>query len=305
MKQNAPLVTVITPTFDRAALLKVTAESILRQTYPFIEYLIVDDGSTEDIGAIFRALSPRHGHVVRLISQARGGEAAAINKAWQMASGEFVAIVSSDDPQPDHWLEVCIAYLEEHPNAVAGYPDWTMIGEAGEPLHTISLPPFDRLAMIETLQCFPGPGTLIRRQFVKDALLRRPGLPHCSDFDCWLRLCLYGDFVHIPTVAANWRSHAGGFSASNGSAWYEDMRTILRDFFARPDLPNEVRALRRIAKANLRYEAARKLWRSNLLRASWLLATAICLTPTGSRFTRYWPARWRLKSRLSSRARNS
>jgi glycosyltransferase involved in cell wall biosynthesis len=281
---DLPLVSVITPTHNRADLLRHTAISILDQSYPLIEYIVVDDGSTDHTQAIIRSLPPRPGRSIRYARQDCAGEAEAVNLGWRLATGDLVAVVSSDDPQPPNWLSVCVPLMQAHPAAIVGYPNWRIIGAEGEELARVEMPEFNRETLIGDLVCLAGPGTLIRRSRVPWDALRREIFDMCSDFDCWLRLALLGDFVHIPYCVANWREHAAGKSgqARSGLLWYREMKQVLGEFFAETGLPEEVRRLRWRAWGSLHYQGARKLWRHRPLFASWLLLVGfVLLAPAG------------------------
>ncbi len=107
-----PEVTFLTPAYQVGDTLAASLERILgQQTARSFEVLIVDDGSTDRTGEIARAVAARDERV-RVISQANGGEASALNAGWREASGRFVAIVEGDvEPYPD-WLERCLPILE-------------------------------------------------------------------------------------------------------------------------------------------------------------------------------------------------
>lgn len=281
--RNPPLVTVITPSFNRARWLEATAESILRQTYPSIEYIVVDDGSTDDTRDVVGRLRAREGHIVRYVRQDSGGEASAVNRGWAMARGEYVAIVSSDDPQPTDWLETCVRHMEEHRGAMVGYPDWRVIDDSGAPIRDVVTAEYDQQMMVGEARCLPGPGALIRRSAADGRKLRRAGLQYYSDFDCWLRLSLRGDFVRIPTCAANWRQHDESLSAQDVSrARSREAMQMVRDFFARNDLPEHLRRHRRRALGHMNYQCARMLWRRAPARAAFhLMRSLAILGPMG------------------------
>src|SRR5688572_26317381 len=90
---NLPVVSVITPTYNQAAFLRDTIESVLSQDYPAIEYQIIDDGSTDETPRILaeyegRAWIERHDNC---------GQTPTINKGWDRARGEIFTWLNSDD----------------------------------------------------------------------------------------------------------------------------------------------------------------------------------------------------------------
>lgn len=92
-------ISVIVPVYNSQAFLAVCVDSILAQTYPELEVLLVDDGSTDNSGAICNAYQQQDSRV-RVIHKENGGAASARNVGIEAASGDYVAFVDSDD-----WIE--------------------------------------------------------------------------------------------------------------------------------------------------------------------------------------------------------
>lgn len=88
-----PLVTAILPVFNRAAWVGRAIESVLGQTHPEVELIVVDDGSTDETPAVLAAFAGR----VRLLRQENRGAYAARNLALRHARGDLVAFIDSDD----------------------------------------------------------------------------------------------------------------------------------------------------------------------------------------------------------------
>lgn len=92
-KTAEPLVSVVVPTYNRAGIIGETIENIFQQTYPNIELIIVDDGSTDNTESVLKSYGSR----VRWAIQKNAGPAAARNRGIAMARGEIVAFQDSDD----------------------------------------------------------------------------------------------------------------------------------------------------------------------------------------------------------------
>ena len=93
IKKNL-LVSIITPTYNRASFIEETINSILNQDYKNIEYIIIDDGSTDNTQEILNKYKDK----VIIYSQKNRGEAAAVNKGFSLAKGEIIGVINSDDP---------------------------------------------------------------------------------------------------------------------------------------------------------------------------------------------------------------
>jgi glycosyltransferase involved in cell wall biosynthesis len=103
-----PLVSVIIPTYNRARLLPDAMASVLSQTYPRIELIIVDDGSTDETPELLR----QYGDRIRVVRQANAGPAIARNRGIAIATGEIIAFLDSDDQWLPTKLERQVASLQ-------------------------------------------------------------------------------------------------------------------------------------------------------------------------------------------------
>lgn len=112
-------VTVVVPTYNRAGWLPATVASVLQQTRPPDEVLVVDDGSTDDTEAVCRAFPPP----VRYLRQRNAGVSAARNHGVREARGEWIAFLDSDDLWEPAKLEVQLAAHAAAPDA-----GWSITG---------------------------------------------------------------------------------------------------------------------------------------------------------------------------------
>jgi glycosyltransferase involved in cell wall biosynthesis len=107
-----PLVTVIIGAYNAARYLGEAIDSVLAQTHPRIELIVVDDGSTDGTGAVAEAYGPP----VRCIRQENGGMAAARNRAVPEARGSYLAFLDADDRFPPDKLRQQLAVFEAQPD---------------------------------------------------------------------------------------------------------------------------------------------------------------------------------------------
>src|SRR3989338_2611340 len=110
------LVSVILPTYNRAAWLGRAITSVLRQTYRELELIVVDDGSVDDTPKL-RETWERADARIRWIRRDHQGAAAARNTGLANAQGDLVAFCDSDDEWLEHKLERQVAYLDRHTGA--------------------------------------------------------------------------------------------------------------------------------------------------------------------------------------------
>jgi glycosyltransferase involved in cell wall biosynthesis len=122
------LVSVLIPTYNRAYIVCRAIESVLAQTYPDIEVIVVDDGSTDDT----RERIARFGDAVRYIYQQNAGLAAARNTGLAAARGEFIALQDSDDLWLPWKLEAQMAVMAVDSNIALSWTDLTAVNPAGQ-----------------------------------------------------------------------------------------------------------------------------------------------------------------------------
>jgi glycosyltransferase involved in cell wall biosynthesis len=243
---SRPLVSVVTAAYNRDSFLPETIHSILSQSYPNIEYIVLDDGSTDDT----REVLARYDARIRWESHPNMGESLTVNKGWSMARGELVVTVSSDDPVLPGLIESGAEFMLAHPQVLVAYPDWLMIDSKGKVLQEVKTNEYNYLNMIRWNRCYPGPGTFIRKKCFALAGMRDPAYRLIGDFEFWMRLGLHGPFARIPHTLATWRQHPDAATVTGrGQALAKEHVRLMEEFFARNDLPPQVRALKAEATA--------------------------------------------------------
>jgi glycosyltransferase involved in cell wall biosynthesis len=213
MTLSYPLVSVITPTYNRADdYLRETIDSVLAQDYPNFEYLVLDDGSTDNTREVIEQYSdPR----MTYYYHDNMGEAQTVNKGFRLAKGDYILVVNSDDPILSGLLSEAVRILEESPDALVAYPDWQMIDEKSEPFqHIQTMDPYNYVDMLRQSRCVPGPGAMIRRRAIELESGRDISLKYVGDTDFWLRVGLHGPFIHLPQTLACHRIHSGTLTSN-------------------------------------------------------------------------------------------
>jgi glycosyltransferase involved in cell wall biosynthesis len=123
------LVSVVIPSYNHAAYLKQAVESVLAQTYKNFELIVIDDGSTDASLNYLRTVKDAR---FILVEQANAGAHNAINKGLEIAKGQYLAILNSDDAFHPERLEICISRIKEGIDLVASWIE--IINEKGKVL---------------------------------------------------------------------------------------------------------------------------------------------------------------------------
>ncbi len=279
MTPTPPTFSVITPVFNGEKFIEETVRSVLEacQNLDF-EYIVIDDGSTDNTGFLLEQFSDK----IRVIHQENRGESQSVNAGIHSSQGNYLIVVSADDPLLGSELFMGVEDLfAQSPDLVAVFPDWQVIDETGAILEIKHLPDFTLRDFLAMNLVLPGPGTIFRR----DAAIKIGGR-NCKwrfvgDYDFWLRLSDQGRLLHRKEVLAQWRRHSASTSVSSrGPQMAQERINVIFDFLSSTSqiVPGRIA---RIAKANAYALAARLIYfsvdvpgkkyllKSLILRRSW------------------------------------
>ena len=195
---------VIIPACNAEHSLEQTIESVLRQSLPAYEIIVVDDGSEDGTADIARG----YGTKVILLQQQNLGQGAARNRGLERASGEAVAFLDADDFWLPEFLETTAAFLESHPEAVAVNTAFkTLLREGRETIGPpcVTAGTCREAVVLEDFFAFWAEqdhvrtGTvLIRKSVIEQAGLQRAELRISQDLEYWGWLATFGKWGFIP-----------------------------------------------------------------------------------------------------------
>lgn len=224
---SAPLVSIVTPSFNQAAFLEETIQSVLAQDYPNIEYLIVDGGSTDGSLEILQRYADRLGWWV---SEPDRGQTDAINKGFARARGEVLAWLNSDDTYLPRAVSRAIAALQRHPNAGLVYGDANLIDERGGIIGKFPARQTDYRRLRQGFVHIPQQAAFFRADLWNRVGPLDPSFFFAMDYDLWVRLARLSELVYVPETWANFRLHRAGKSViADDRCWPEMLRVHLRD----------------------------------------------------------------------------
>lgn len=204
-----PLVSIVIPVYNGADYLREAVDSALAQSYPNVEVIVVNDGSSD--GGATEAIALSYGNRIRYASKENGGVATALNLAIGMMKGEYFSWLSHDDVYLPEKIERQVAQLRQYGRDVILYCDYNFIDEASRYLSTKRIkaphPSEFRLALLHSHPVH-GCTLLIPRRFLLEAGLFDEALRTSQDYDLWFRLARRHEFIHVPDVLINSRKHA-------------------------------------------------------------------------------------------------
>jgi glycosyltransferase involved in cell wall biosynthesis len=218
-----PMVSVILPYFNGSKLIQNSVNSVLTQSYPNFELLIVDDGSDPADASCLRYFDdPR----IRLHRQQNAGVSVARNSGIEKAHGEWLAFIDQDDHWQPQKLERQIHYLQSNPECNALHTAVRRQRGDGSWAEYHKKP----LTLVDFLWTSPNPAylssTLIRRQSLYRAGLFHPGLRFSQDHECFLRCARLFPFHYIDEVLVTRIEHGENLSADKPGCWREAVEII-------------------------------------------------------------------------------
>lgn len=231
-----PIVSIIIPCYNHAHYLPDALNSVLAQTYTDWEAIIVDDGSTDNTGAIAAQFTdPR----IHYIYQANRGLSGARNTGIHAARGQYLAFLDADDAWEPIFLERCVNVLSEQPPNIAGVytrnrfmdPHGTVLLRVGGQL----VPPEQFPGRLWGGGFFPVHSVLVRADCVREAGMFDETLTSVEDWDLWLRIVQCGyTFQSIPEPLARYRVYSGSMS-TNAARMHANRVAVLAKHFGPPD----------------------------------------------------------------------
>lgn len=201
---NPPrLVSIVTPSFNQGRFLEQTILSVLNQTYPHIEYLVLDGGSTDQSVGIIKK------HESKLAywhSREDRGFADAVSQGFQRSTGEILAYLNSDDLLAPDAVEKAVEALNQRPEAVMIYGNRVCIDEHGQLLYY--RPNLPILARSPYIAMSIGQESCFWR---REAYFKVGGinthLQFAIDYDLFSRFARHGNVVHAGAVWGFFRRH--------------------------------------------------------------------------------------------------
>lgn len=240
------LVSVITPSYNQAAFLEQTIQSVLGQEYPHIEYMLIDGSSVDSSVEIIKKYADR---LAYWISEKDSGQADAINKGFARAKGEILAWLNSDDYYLPNTISAALKCFEENPGVVMVYGDMLAVDGNGQ---TINVLKYKQLTL-EDLLCFQiigQPSVFFRRAALDKTGLLDTTFHFLLDHHLWIRLAQQGRILHVPQVWSAARYHAEAKNRARAAEFGREAFRVLDWAKGQPGLAEAVAGIERRARAS-------------------------------------------------------
>ncbi|MFW6068525.1 MAG: glycosyltransferase family 2 protein [Chloroflexota bacterium] len=206
-------VSVIIPAYNRADTVPQTLQSLLEQTFPEWEAIVVDDGSTDQTAAIIAAFA-RQDKRIRAVGQSNQGGSAARNTGIALARSPWLLFLDADDWILPHHLQRMLARRESDETLDAVHCGWTRVSPSGAIGPEKYAPDVPDMFDLFACRCVFQPNAcLVRRSLAKAVGGFEISLRSCQDWDFWQRISRTGArFGAVREPLARHRSRPGSVS---------------------------------------------------------------------------------------------
>ena len=207
---SSPLVSVIVATYNMADTLGEALASLLAQTHPRLEVLVMDDGSidhTREVVTQMRA-QPR-GECIVYHHHANQGKVATLNWAYGLATGDYVTLLDADDTLPPDSVALRAQVLERNPDAVAVYGDAHYMDLQGRPYRLRRSREVRRASQLVGSLMVPviGATLMARRWVIQDMGGLDPGLKRSEDAQLNMEVFRRGAMLYLSQSVYNYRNY--------------------------------------------------------------------------------------------------
>lgn len=229
VSRTQPKISIVTPSYNQGAFIEETIRSVLMQGYANLEYIVIDGGSTDNTLPIIRKYEP---WLTYWTSEEDGGQADAINKGFQRATGEIFAWLNSDDFYEPNAFQRIVQFFTGYPDVVFANGDVNAVGEDSHFIRRIyAMRPTAFFAANYGQHGWPQPGCFWQRSAYDRIGGIDPSLQFCMDKDLFIRLVTEGPGRRVPgPPLANFRLHEGAKSATLTDVAKRETASIIKKY---------------------------------------------------------------------------
>jgi len=206
-----PLVSIITPILNGVKYLEACIQSVLNQSYPYIEHIFVDGGSIDGTLEMLSSYKARYTDRIRFVSQPDRGVGEAVNKGLRIAKGGIFGWLDSDDVYETDAIMTVVEFFRSNPDAYFVFGESDVINEVGEVIRKRPIKDFDLKEAINDRHYI-----VICAAFYRQEVIERVGFFNTlgNDLDFWIRVGKKFQIYRIEKTFSHWRSHQDGITMS-------------------------------------------------------------------------------------------
>lgn len=228
MLAHALTLSIITPSYQQAKYIGRTINSVLSQLPEDGQYIVIDGGSDDGTREILENINDSR---LQWLSERDSGQAHAVNKGLQRASGDIIGWLNSDDVYYPEAVHTVLQYFQHHPEVDVVYGMAWHIDAEDRHLALYPVIPWHDSIMRQRC-CLSQPAVFFRRRALEQVGVLNEQLHYCMDYDFWLRLKAADcHFVFLPQILAATRVHADTKTfAQATAAQLESQRLVYNNY---------------------------------------------------------------------------
>ncbi len=231
-QNNNPKISVIMPAYNSEQFIAEAIDSILKQTFQDFEFIIINDGSTDNTVNIIKSFNDDR--IVFINNSENNGIAIALNQGLKIAKGQYIARMDSDDIALPNRFEKQVSYMDKHPDVGVLGTQFEFFGEENRITANT-----EELNVLELFgSCNIGhPTVMIRKElFDKFNLRYNDEYKYCEDYELWSRMLKVTKIVNLPDVLLRYRWH------KNNVSFKEKKIQLKNTYRVKQNLANEIAA---------------------------------------------------------------
>ncbi len=245
-----PRISIVTPSFNQGAFIEETIRAVLLQGYPDIEYIVIDGGSQDKTPDILN----KYAHWLSYwVSEPDRGQAHAINKGFEKATGQIYYWINSDDWPAKEVFVLAARYFQQQPALEVLYGNWNYTDESGRVTKQMQVKDFKDGDLI-AYNAVAQPTVFFRSNLWRQYGPAKETLHYIMDYELWIRWFLKGvKFKHYPNIIAFYRLHENSKTLTLMRIDQNETVTMLQGLKASGQLParyykDMVRSLERMCR---------------------------------------------------------
>ncbi|WP_342437327.1 glycosyltransferase [Paenibacillus sp. FSL L8-0436] len=220
-------ISVLLPVYNSSLYIEESIQSILQQSYPDFELLIIDDGSVD--GTLGR-IKGIHDSRIKVISHAVNiGLIRTLNEGLSLCTGEYIVRMDGDDIALPHRLARQVAFMDANPHIGVCGSQAEYIGIAGTTVKPLN---HDEIRCWQFFHCtFVHPTVMLRKSILDNHGVKYWDYPHAEDFELWNRLGEVTQLTNLPEVLLKYRVHTNQISYVHETMQEQMAERIIRQQF--------------------------------------------------------------------------
>ncbi|UCC41523.1 MAG: glycosyltransferase, partial [Candidatus Aminicenantes bacterium] len=223
-----PKVSIVMPVFNGQSYLNKAIESILGQSYENIEFIIINDGSTDKTEETIKSYEDNR---IRLVSRENRGLIASLNEGISIAKGKYIARQDDDDISALNRIKKQVEFLEKNKDIVIVGCDTELINKDGKIVRRFYKPQTaDQVFVyLPFYPPFMHGSVMIRAEILKSNSSRYGNYEHAEDYDLWYRLLKVGKGANLKEFLYQYRVHQKSVSSKHKKIQISNSKIIRKN----------------------------------------------------------------------------